>query len=67
MPAAPTIRSGTARAYTIPTDASEADGTIAWNSTTLVVVSNFMQRTIAVGMWVIHTLTESPLLWSRGS
>jgi L-alanine-DL-glutamate epimerase-like enolase superfamily enzyme len=32
------IRSGTARAYTIPTDAPEADGTIAWNSTTLVVV-----------------------------
>lgn len=32
------IRSGTARAYTIPTDAPEADGTIAWDSTTLIVV-----------------------------
>jgi len=27
-----------ARAYTIPTDQPEADGTIAWNSTTIVVV-----------------------------
>ena len=32
------IRGGTARSYTIPTDAPEADGTIAWNSTTMVVV-----------------------------
>lgn len=32
------IVSGTARAYTIPTDAPEADGTITWDSTTLVVV-----------------------------
>jgi L-alanine-DL-glutamate epimerase-like enolase superfamily enzyme len=32
------IRSGTARAYTIPTDAPEADGTIAWDSTTLILV-----------------------------
>lgn len=28
----------TARAYEIPTDAPEADGTVAWDSTTLVVV-----------------------------
>src|SRR6185437_2077941 len=27
-----------ARAYTIPTDAPEADGTFSWDSTTLVVV-----------------------------
>jgi hypothetical protein len=27
-----------ARAFTIPTDKPEADGTIAWNSTTLIVV-----------------------------
>ncbi len=32
------IRSGQARAYTIPTDAPEADGTITWDSTTLVVI-----------------------------
>ncbi len=29
----------TARAYTIPTDAPEADGTLEWDSTTLVVVT----------------------------
>lgn len=33
------LLSGTARAYTIPTDAPEADGTIAWDSTTLIVVT----------------------------
>ncbi len=32
------IESVSARSYRIPTDAPEADGTIAWNSTTLVVV-----------------------------
>ncbi|HXP08330.1 MAG TPA: enolase C-terminal domain-like protein [Acidobacteriaceae bacterium] len=32
------ITAGTARAYTIPTDAPEADGTIAWDKTTLMVV-----------------------------
>jgi L-alanine-DL-glutamate epimerase-like enolase superfamily enzyme len=33
----PAIRSVTAAAYSIPTDAPEADGTFAWNRTTLVV------------------------------
>lgn len=33
------ITRGTARAYTIPTDAPEADGTFAWNETTLIMVS----------------------------
>src|SRR4051812_21402145 len=32
------IAGGNARAYRIPTDAPEADGTIAWNSTTMIVV-----------------------------
>ena len=31
------IKSVSARAFTIPTDAPEADGTFAWNSTTLVL------------------------------
>jgi L-alanine-DL-glutamate epimerase-like enolase superfamily enzyme len=35
---AASIRSVTARAYRIPTDAPEADGTIEWDATTLVVV-----------------------------
>jgi len=33
------IRSGKAAAYTIPTDAPEGDGTYAWKSTTLIVVT----------------------------
>ena len=32
------ITKATARAYTIPTDKPEADGTFAWDSTTLIVV-----------------------------
>ena len=32
------IAGGTANAYTIPTDAPEADGTFGWTSTTLIVV-----------------------------
>ncbi|MGH1573575.1 enolase C-terminal domain-like protein [Methylobacterium sp. P31] len=34
----PTIASVRARAYTVPTDAPEADGTLAWDRTTIVVV-----------------------------
>ena len=37
MQEAPITRVG-ARAYTIPTDAPEADGTLAWDRTTLVIV-----------------------------
>ena len=38
MSATITIRAGRSRSYTIPTDAPEADGTIAWDSTTMVLV-----------------------------
>ena len=34
----PTIRSVTAQAFTVPTDAPEADGTLAWDRTTIVIV-----------------------------
>ena len=34
----PTVENVTASAYTIPTDAPESDGTLEWDSTTLVVV-----------------------------
>ncbi len=37
-PAAATVQSVRAAAYTIPTDAPESDGTIAWDATTIVVV-----------------------------
>jgi L-alanine-DL-glutamate epimerase-like enolase superfamily enzyme len=33
-----TVERVAARAYTVPTDAPEADGTVAWDSTTLVLV-----------------------------
>lgn len=33
------IRSGSVAAYTIPTDAPEADGTFAWRQTTLILVT----------------------------
>lgn len=33
-----TISSVRAEAYTVPTDAPESDGTLAWNSTTILVV-----------------------------
>lgn len=36
MPEAP-IKNASAKAFTVPTDAPEADGTFAWNSTTLVL------------------------------
>ena len=35
----PTIEHLEARAYTVPTDAPEADGTLSWGSTTIVVVT----------------------------
>jgi L-alanine-DL-glutamate epimerase-like enolase superfamily enzyme len=39
MQSAPTVESVVAAAYTIPTDAPESDGTLAWDSTTLVLVT----------------------------
>ncbi len=38
MIGAVTITRGEARVYTVPTDAPEADGTFAWDSTTMVLV-----------------------------
>ncbi len=39
----------TARAYTIPTDAPEGDGTIAWSSTTMVLVEASADGSTGVG------------------
>jgi L-alanine-DL-glutamate epimerase-like enolase superfamily enzyme len=39
----------TARAFRIPTDAPEADGTIAWQSTTLIVVEAAAGGTVGLG------------------
>ena len=38
LPAESPVTALTATAYTIPTDAPEADGTLSWNDTTLIVV-----------------------------
>ena len=39
----------TAPAYTIPTDAPEGDGTIAWNSTTVVLVEASVGDVTGIG------------------
>jgi L-alanine-DL-glutamate epimerase-like enolase superfamily enzyme len=51
------IRSGAARAYTIPTDAPEADGTIAWNSTTIIVVELHAEDKAGIGYTYGHRST----------
>lgn len=48
------IRSGNARAFTIPTDAPEADGTIAWSSTTLIVVELHADNVTGIGYTYAH-------------
>lgn len=54
-----------ARAFIIPTDAPEADGTIAWHSTTLVVVEVSGGNTVGLGYTYadasITTLIESKI------
>jgi L-alanine-DL-glutamate epimerase-like enolase superfamily enzyme len=55
------IQSGTANAYTIQTDAPEADGTFAWNSTTLVVVELEAGGVRGLGYTYSHR-TAAPLL-----
>jgi L-alanine-DL-glutamate epimerase-like enolase superfamily enzyme len=45
----PTIASVEARAYTIPTEQAEADGTLLWDSTTLVLVSARADGQVGIG------------------
>ena len=47
-----------AHAYTIPTDKPEADGTIAWNSTTLVVVEIIGGDRIGLGYTYAQRLVD---------
>ena len=45
-----TVERLSARAFTVPTDAPEADGTAAWDATTIVVVEATVDgRRIALG------------------
>ena len=43
------ITGGSISFYTIPTDAAEADGTISWNSTSMVLVRLECEATTALG------------------
>ncbi|HEX4154902.1 MAG TPA: enolase C-terminal domain-like protein [Acidobacteriaceae bacterium] len=56
----PKITSTEATAYTIPTDAPEADGTFAWDSTTLIVVELACDGARGLGYTYSH-ITAAPL------
>ena len=56
----PKIAETTATAYTIPTDAPEADGTFAWDSTTLIVVEMKCEGATGIGYTYSHK-TAAPL------
>ncbi len=60
MNSAATITSGSATAYTIPTDAPEGDGTFAWNATTLIVVEVKCGDVTGLGYTYSHK-TAAPL------
>lgn len=53
------IRHVAARAYTIPTDAPEADGTLAWTSTTLVVAEVTAGEVTGIGYTYADPATAS--------
>jgi len=57
------IRTGSAIAYTIPTDSPEADGTFAWRSTTLILVHLQAGDTTGVG-YTYSDKTAAPLIRS---
>lgn len=60
MSSGPLIGGGTAAAFTIPTDAPEADGTFAWQQTTMIVVT--VQAGDAEGLGYSYThATAAPL------
>ncbi|GAA3750381.1 enolase C-terminal domain-like protein [Terriglobus aquaticus] len=50
------ITGGTATSYTVPTDAPEADGTFAWNSTTLIVVELKAGNATGLGYTYSHSV-----------
>lgn len=58
--AEPRIDSTTATAYTIPTDSPEADGTFAWDSTTMIVVEIGCGGEKGIGYTYSHK-TAAPL------
>ena len=57
------IRAVTARAYTIPTDAPEADGTFAWRETTLVVAT--IEAGGETGLGYTYSSSRGRARWRR--
>jgi L-alanine-DL-glutamate epimerase-like enolase superfamily enzyme len=53
------VRRVTARAYEIPTDAPEADGTLSWNRTTLVLVEITGGNQVGLGYTYAHSALTS--------
>lgn len=51
------IQSGTATAYTVPTDAPEADGTFVWDATTLILVEIEAAGIKGIGYTYSHAVT----------
>jgi L-alanine-DL-glutamate epimerase-like enolase superfamily enzyme len=56
-----TIRQVEASAYTVPTDAPEADGTLAWTDTTLVLVQVWADDVMGLG-WTYGSLATAALI-----
>src|SRR5215469_7497245 len=56
----PKVAETSASAFTIPTDAPEADGTFAWDATTLIVVEMKCENVTGVGYTYSHK-TAAPL------
>lgn len=59
----PTVDRLEVSAYTVPTDSPEADGTIAWNSTTMVLVRAFSGKTVGTG-WTYGSAACSEIVRS---
>jgi hypothetical protein len=60
-PAVIPVQNGTAHAYTVPTDAPEADGTFSWQSTTLILVELEADGVQGLGYTYSHQAT-APLI-----
>lgn len=60
MTTAPVVERIETSAYTVPTDAHEADGTFAWDSTTLVLVQAWAGGEVGIG-WTYASTTAAAL------
>ena len=65
--AAAPIETIRASAYTIPTDAPESDGTLEWDSTTLVMVEAFAGGMSGLGYSYADRATCTLIAWLPSS